>query len=90
MDLVNALNIYNRNTPGEWSIGEDYDSLQWFGDPSLKPTIEQLEVCESIYVAEMSASAQEPVAILTAEEQLDLIYEQGFDAWVKYRKKLKG
>lgn len=84
MDIIKALEVYNRNISGTWSVGEEYASLQWFGTEETKPSQEILQECWDQYVFEreknkykdLRAADYPPVV-----DQLDLIFNGGIDGW---------
>lgn len=44
MDIVTYLNYYTDLHPGaQWSVGEDYESLEWYSTDIVKPSLEELE-----------------------------------------------
>lgn len=44
MDIVTYLNYYTKLHPtAQWSVGEDYDSLEWYSTDISKPSLEDLE-----------------------------------------------
>lgn len=58
--IVHTISLVAPNT--NWSImGDDYDSLQWLSDPTLKPSLEALEQ----KAAELNAA--EPMRLLRIE-----------------------
>ena len=68
-----------------WQLhGDTYNDLQWFDEPSLKPTEADVTTESARLQAEYEANEyqrQRAMAYPSIADQLDKIYHEGIDAW---------
>ena len=71
--------------PGaEWIAGPDYSTIQWLDAIQTKPTEEEVNAeilrLEELYVRNEYQRLRAK-AYPTWEEQMDILYHQGYDGW---------
>jgi hypothetical protein len=88
MDLFTALEWYTRKQHSTYSCSETYNSLDWHEDNELsKPTPEELATAWEEYVNDFKKrdyQRKRKAAYPSVEDQLDLMYHQGFVGWLKH------
>lgn len=71
--------------PGaQWATGTSYDSIQWFDEVQTKPTEDEVNAellrLQEIYDRNEYQRLRER-AYPSWEEQMDILYHQGYDGW---------
>lgn len=71
--------------PGaQWATGASYDSIQWFDEVQTKPTEDEVNA-ELLRLQEIYDRNEyqrlRARAYPTWEEQMDILYHQGYDGW---------
>lgn len=71
--------------PGaQWATGPSYDSIQWFDEVQTKPTEDEVNA-ELLRLQEIYDRNEyqrlRARAYPTWEEQMDILYHQGYDGW---------
>lgn len=92
MNIQDAIHFYNRELKGEYSISETYESLEWHSKNIPKPSLEELENAYNdllIYREKNKYKDLRKAAYPTIEDQLDLIFHGGLEAWRIEIKKVK-
>lgn len=88
MDLFRAIEWYTRKQHSTYSCGETYESLDWHEDNELrKPTKAQLNIAWKEYLADFEKreyQRQRQKSYPSLEAQLDVMYNQGFNGWLKH------
>lgn len=80
--LADALNSLR---PGaEWVCGTTYDSINWLDQTQTKPTQQEIDDemirLEEIYI-QNEYQRQRANEYPTWEDQMDILYHQGYDGW---------
>ncbi len=85
MDLYKALELYAKPFYSEYSCGETYESLEWFEiNEQPKPMLDELERLYDLYLVQKERNRYlelRTAAYPSPEEQLDIIYTVGIEAW---------
>lgn len=88
MQLWKAIEWYSKEKKSIYSCGETYDSLNWNSANKLsKPTLKDLEKAWDSYCTNIEANkykADRAKTYMPVADQLDMIYNQGLDGWIKY------
>src|SRR4249920_1737170 len=86
MSLI-ALSLVH-NYPGcQFTVEDDYETLIWHDEEIEKPSKEELErICEEYlqYVETQEYKRLRGIEYPPLDTQLDIMYNQGFDAWRKH------
>lgn len=94
MDIIKALEVYARDTESEYSVGETYESLIWHKSPLPKPTLKDLEkaweVAKKLIESEKTKFLKaQKYRNYTIPDQLDVLYNEGYEGWANSVKQLK-
>jgi hypothetical protein len=78
----------------QWTIvGNDYSSLWWPEDNDIPPPTEEelIEECQRLQQEYENSQYQRDRAVEypTIEDQLDILYHQGYDGWKEKINKIK-
>lgn len=76
--------LYALNPLAQWSCGDTYDSIVWMSPDIPMPTEEQVQVelarLQQLYIKN-EYQRRRATAYPTWEEQMDVLYHQGYDGW---------
>ena len=92
MDIVQAL--YSLTPKAKWSLdGDTYEGLTWFDENELPPPTEEeinqeIERLQQVY-QNNQYQRDRAEAYPSIEDQLDLLYHDGLDAWKEEINKIK-
>jgi hypothetical protein len=93
MDLYKALEWYCRQSPSIYNCGETYESLKWESSNKLsQPTMSDLEKAWEEYLEERNKNVYKVLRsneYIPLQDQLDMIYNHGLDAWMEYIQSIK-
>ncbi len=68
----------------EWSCGDTYDSINWMDTTQVKPTEEEVNTeivrLEQLYIYN-EYQRKRALEYPTIEDQMDILYHQGYDGW---------
>lgn len=68
----------------EWSCGDTYESIIWFSQNITVPTQEEINTeiqrLQILYERNLY-QRQRAIAYPTIEDQLDILYHQGYEGW---------
>lgn len=77
--------IYSLRPNAEFSMwGDDYETIEWLNDSIAKPTFEEVKAEQQRLQVEydkLNYQRQRFNAYPSIEEQLDIMFHSGFDAW---------
>jgi len=93
MHLWGAIEWYRRGTTSVYSCGDTYESLDWHEDNKLpKPSLADLEIAWHEKTSDYERKEYQrkrQAEYLDIEAQLDIMYNQGFNEWLKYIHSIK-
>lgn len=93
MDLFKALELYAKPFKSEYSCGETFESLDWFEiNEQPKPTLYELTKLYDAYLVKKEKNKYlelRAAAYPSLQDQLDIMYNKGFDGWFKHLRAIK-
>jgi hypothetical protein len=84
MNIQDALYFYNKDLKAEYTVGEDYESLIWHSVSIPKPSYEELLNAYIAFLEYKNSTRYKELrkeAYPSIEDQLDLIFHGGLEAW---------